>query len=224
MSPSPIKSPARPAPGRTKLPAASSGGAASPAPRSPKYERILAAAVEVFAQHGFFNSRVSEIAGLAGVADGTIYLYFKNKEEVLLAAISNAFEAFLELAHSEIESTPDPRQQLRLLALLHLTALGSNRSLAVVFQTELRQSARFLARFSQQQLKQYFDLIRSIVRDGQAQGLFRRELSDKIVANCFFGALDEMVTSWLLSDREYPLAGAAEAVADVVLGGLEAKP
>ena len=206
-------------------PAASTRDAAqqTAARRSVKYQRILQAAVEVFAENGFFQSRVSEIADRAGVADGTIYLYFHNKEELLLAAIANAFDAFLELAQAEIQASPDPREQLRRLALLHLTALGSDRNLATVFQTELRQSARFLVQFSRHQLKRYFDLIREVVRAGQRSGVFRRELSDKIVANCFFGALDEMVTSWLLSDHEYPLAGAADAVVDVVLGGVAAQ-
>ena len=191
--------------------------------RSEKYQRILAAAIEVIAEHGFFQARVSEIASRAGVADGTIYLYFRNKEEVLLAAISNAFSAFLELAQAELRSVHDPREQLRRLALLHLTSLGSDRKLATVFQTELRQSARFLAQFSRHELMQYFDLIRAAVREGQQSGLFRAELSDKIVANCFFGALDEMVTSWLLSDHEYSLAHAADAIVEVVLRGVETR-
>jgi TetR/AcrR family fatty acid metabolism transcriptional regulator len=191
--------------------------------RGDKYERILEAAVEVIAEHGFFNARVSDIAQRAGVADGTIYLYFKSKDQILMAAISNAFGAFLDLARTEVKSGSDPRDQLRRLALLHLTSLGSNRNLAIVFQTELRQSARFLAQFSQHQLKQYFDLIREVVRDGQEQGVFRPDLSDKIVANCFFGSLDEMVTSWLLSERDYSLPGAADAVVDVILGGVETR-
>ena len=189
--------------------------------RSDKYQRILAAAIEVIAEHGFFQARVSEIARRASVADGTIYLYFRNKEEVLLAAISNAFSAFLELAQSELHSVHDPRERLRRLALLHLTSLGSDRKLATVFQTELRQSVRLLTQFSQHELKQYFELIRAVVRDGQQAGVFRAELSDKIVANCFFGALDEMVTSWLLSDHEYSLARAADAVVEVILRGVE---
>jgi TetR/AcrR family fatty acid metabolism transcriptional regulator len=191
--------------------------------RGDKYQRILEAAVEVIAEHGFFNARVSDIAQRAGVADGTIYLYFKSKDQILMAAISNAFGAFLDLARTEVKSTSEPRDQLRRLALLHLTSLGSNRNLAIVFQTELRQSARFLAQFSQHQLKQYFDLIREVVRAGQEQGVFRKDLSDKIVANCFFGSLDEMVTSWLLSERDYSLPGAADAVVDVILGGVETR-
>jgi len=195
--------------------------AAGPDRKSEKYQRILAAAVEVIAEHGFFNARVSEMAERAGVADGTIYLYFKSKDEILMAAISNAFDAFLDLAQAELAATDEPGEQLRRLALLHLTSLGSDRNLATVFQTELRQSARFLAQFSQHELKRYFDLIRAVVRSGQRQGRFRPELPEKIVANCFFGALDEMVTSWLLSEHEYSLAGAADAVVEVLLGGLE---
>ncbi len=158
---------------------------ASSEKRGDKYQRILEAAVEVIAEHGFFNARVSDIAQRAGVADGTIYLYFKSKDQILMAAISNAFGAFLELARAEVKSASEPRDQLRRLALLHLTSLGSNRNLAIVFQTELRQSARFLARF--------------------------------------FGSLDEMVTSWLLSERDYSLPGAADAVVDVILGGVETR-
>lgn len=191
--------------------------------RADKYQRILEAAVEVIAENGFFNARISDIAQRAGVADGTIYLYFKSKDQILMAAIANAFGAFLELARSEVKACDEPRDQLRRLALLHLTSLGSNRNLAIVFQTELRQSARFLAQFSQHQLKQYFDLIREVVREGQSRGVFRADLSDKIVANCFFGSLDEMVTSWLLSERDYSLPGAADAVIDVILGGVEAR-
>jgi TetR/AcrR family fatty acid metabolism transcriptional regulator len=168
-----------------------------------KYGRILQAAIEVFAENGYFNSRVSDIALRAQVADGTIYLYFKNKEQILMAAIDFAFASFMRAAQTELATIKDPRAQLRKLASLHLESLGANRGLAMVFQTELRQSAKFLAEFSHRHLVEYFDLIRTIVRAGQAAGQFRSEVSDKIAANCFFGALDAMVTSWLLSERDY---------------------
>jgi TetR/AcrR family fatty acid metabolism transcriptional regulator len=186
-----------------------------------KYRRILEAAVSVIAENGYYQSRVSEIADRAGVADGTIYLYFKNKEQILMAAIDAAFEAFLKVARKELASISDPRERLRRLAFLHLDMLGARRDLAVVFQTELRQSAKFLSQFSHRHLVEYFELIRGAVREGQIRGIFRPELSDKIVANCLFGALDEMVTSWLLSETDYPLGGAAEAVVDVILAGME---
>lgn len=186
-----------------------------------KYQRILDAAVEVIAQHGYANSRVTDIAALAGVADGTIYLYFRNKEELLMEAINTAFETFLTRAKTEMTQLRDPRERLRCMAFLHLSMLGSNRNMAIVFQTELRHSAKFLAQFSTKHLIDYFQLIRHEIREGQRLGLFRPDLSDKIAANCFFGALDEMVTSWVLSEHDYPLGGAAEAVVDVILKGLE---
>ena len=205
----------------------SQGAGANHGPRaaraSDKYQRILDAAVVVIAESGYFRARVTDIAARAGVADGTIYLYFKNKEQILMTAIDSAFAAFLERARGELARSHEPRERLRRLAQLHLEMLGANRSLAIVFQTELRQSAKFLAQFSHQRLIEYFDLIREIVREGQRAGVFRRELSDKIVANCFFGALDEMVTSWVLSEHDYPLAGAADAVVDVVLKGMETR-
>jgi TetR/AcrR family fatty acid metabolism transcriptional regulator len=189
-----------------------------------KYQRILDAAIEVIAQHGYANSRVSDIASAARVADGTIYLYFHNKEELLMEAINTAFESFLTRARSELSHLNDPRERLRRLAFLHLSMLGEDRNLAIVFQTELRHSAKFLAQFSSQHLVDYFQLIRHEVCEGQRLGLFRPDLSDKVAANCFFGALDEMVTSWMLSEHDYALGHAAEAVVDVILRGMENRP
>jgi TetR/AcrR family transcriptional regulator, fatty acid metabolism regulator protein len=185
-----------------------------------KYQRILDAAVAVFAEKGFFSSRVADIADRAGVADGTVYLYFKNKDEILRAAINTAFDAFMSLARTELKKLPDPAERLRRLALLHLDAMGANRNLAVVFQMELRQSTRFLSEFSHHHMIEYLELAREAIRDGQASGIFRREMSDKYAANCFFGALDEMVTSWVLSGHEFPLANVADVVVDIFLNGV----
>lgn len=185
-----------------------------------KYQRILDAAVAVFAEKGFFSSRVADIADRADVADGTVYLYFKSKEEILMAAINTAFDAFMSLARTELKKLADPAERLRRLAFLHLDALGSNRSMAVVFQMELRQSTRFLAEFSHHHMIEYLGLVREAITDGQARGIFRAEMSDKFAANCFFGALDEMVTSWVLSDHEYQLSNVADVVVDIFLNGM----
>jgi TetR/AcrR family transcriptional regulator, fatty acid metabolism regulator protein len=186
-----------------------------------KYQRILDAAVAVFAEKGFHVARISDIAERAGVADGTVYLYFKNKEEILMTAINTAFDAFVSNARAELENIPSPGAKLRRLAYLHLHALGSNRNLAVVFQMELRQSTRFLAPFSHEHMIEYFQIVRAAIREGQASGSFRPDLHEKIAANCFFGALDEMVTSWVLAEHDYSLPEAADSVANVILMGME---
>jgi TetR/AcrR family fatty acid metabolism transcriptional regulator len=197
-------------------------GLGHPSRSSPeKYQRILDSAIAVFAERGFHSARVSDIAGRAGVADGTVYLYFRNKEEILMAAINTAFEAFMKLARIELAKIESPVEKLRRLAFLHFESLGSNRNLAVVLQMELRQSVRFLETFSHHQMVEYFGLVRECIKQGKDHGLFRAELNDKIAANCFFGALDEMVTSWVLAEEEYPLAQAAEPVSNIILRGLE---
>jgi TetR/AcrR family fatty acid metabolism transcriptional regulator len=198
-------------------------GAASGGNKSAdKYQRILDAAVAVFAERGFFVSRVSDIADRADVADGTVYLYFKNKDEILAAAINTAFDGFMRTARIELERLPTPADRLRRLACLHLEALGANRNMAVVFQMELRQSTRFLSEFSHQHLVEYFSLVRQAICDGKASGEFRSDLPEKIAANCFFGAIDEMVTSWVLSEKDYPLAHVADPVLDILLNGMRA--
>jgi TetR/AcrR family fatty acid metabolism transcriptional regulator len=192
-----------------------------PRPAGDKYQRILDAAFSVFAAKGFHAARVSDVADRAEVADGTIYLYFRNKEELLMTAIYTAFDAFMSLARAELESIPSPADKLRRLARLHLEALGSNRDMAVVFQMELRQSARFLAPFSRQHMIEYFQVVRTAIREGQQQGIFRPEMPEKIVANCYFGALDEMVTSWVLDEGHYRLAEAADIAVNIILSGLQ---
>jgi len=187
-----------------------------------KYQRILDAAVAVFAEKGFFVSRISDIADRADVADGTVYLYFKNKDEILAAAINTAFDGFMKTARTELAQLVSPTDRLRRLAFLHLQAMGSNRNMAVVFQMELRQSTRFLSEFSHEHLVEYFSLARQAICDGKASGEFRSDLPEKIAANCFFGAIDEMVTSWVLSEKDYPLAHAADAILDILLSGMHA--
>ena len=124
-------------------------------------------------------------------------------------------------ARTEVEAIASPSGKLRCLARLHLESLGSRRDLAMVLRMELRQSARFLAPFSHQHLVEYYGLVRDVIRQGQAQGIFRPGLPEKTAANCFFGALDEMVTSWVLDETQYRLSDAADDVADFILFGLE---
>lgn len=188
-----------------------------------KHLRILDAAVDVIAEHGFFNARVSEIAARAGVADGTVYLYFKSKDHILREAINTAFRSFFDRAKCEIQGVDSARSQLEILARLHLETLAAHRNLAIVMQTEVRQSARFIAEFSHQHLVDYLNLVREVIRAGQAQGVFRADVSDRIVAHCMFGALDEMVSSWVFTGRPFDPDKTASAVLNVILLGIETK-
>ncbi len=191
-------------------------------PASPpeKYQRILDAAVEVIAERGYFNSPVSAIAARAGVADGTIYLYFKNKDEVLKKAIDTTVGRFHEQVEREFLTLTGPREQLEFIARLHLESAGVNRSMAILMQTEMRQSARFIAEFSHHHLVRYIQVVREVVRRGQQEGVFRRDVSDGVVAHCLFGAIDELLSSAVFTGREYEAKSTAAQVIDVVLNGV----
>ena len=188
-----------------------------------KREAILRAATSVFAKNGYFNSKVADIARVAGVADGTVYLYFKSKEEILRSIFErNTSEAVAE-GREELSRVGDAREKLRRIARHHLERLGADRDLAVVFQVELRGSTKFMEEFSAAGLAAYLGLIREVFEEGQREGVFREDLNAKLVAKILFGALDEMATNWILSKRRYKLAPLADEVLDIFLNGVSAK-
>ena len=185
-----------------------------------KYQRILDAAVEVIAERGYFNSPVSAIAARAGVADGTIYLYFKNKDDVLKTAIDVTYGKFHDQLEEQFRTVHDPKGQLEAIARLHLESAAVNRNMAILMQTEMRQSPKFIAEFSHKHLVRYIQVVREVVRRGQQEGCFRRDVSDGVVAHCLFGAMDELLSSAVFTGREYDAKTTAAQVIDVILNGI----
>jgi TetR/AcrR family fatty acid metabolism transcriptional regulator len=189
-------------------------------PRSDdKRQRILQAAVKVFARKGYHGARVSEIAQKARVADGTIYLYFRNKEDIIVSLFDEVMREHLVEKRERLEDLPDAPARLLAIARHHLELLGGNRDLAVVFQVELRQSTQFLERFTASWLQDYFALIARVLEEGQREGSLRTDLPVKVVTKAFFGALDEMVTSWIVGRKDYDVAQLAGPVVDLFLRG-----
>jgi len=193
-----------------------------PHPQSPpsKRQRILRAATDVFAQNGYFNAKVSEIAKSAGVADGTIYLYFDGKEDLLVNIFREHTRGYLQSLERDLAQARRADERVRVTIRHHLETLGRDRPLAIVAQVELRHSLKFMALLSHQEVADYLNILRKVVEQGQNDGVFRRTLNPQLVAKSIFGILDEMVTSWVLSEKEYELAAQAEPVADFVLNGL----
>ena len=185
-----------------------------------KREAILRAATSVFAHNGYFNSKVADIAREAGVADGTVYLYFKSKEDILHSIFDRNVAEALDAARKRIERITDPKEKLRQIATLHLERLSADRDLAVVFQVELRGSTKFMEEFSAAGFAEYLALIRATFEEGQRAGIFRADLNANVVAKILFGALDEMATNWILSKRRYKLAPMADEVLDIFLNGV----
>jgi TetR/AcrR family fatty acid metabolism transcriptional regulator len=188
-----------------------------------KREAILRAATKVFAGRGYFNSKVSDIAGEAGIADGTVYLYFKSKDEILHSIFDRAMAEFIAEGKKEIASLVEPTAKLKRIAELHLSRLGADRDMAIVFQVELRGSTKFMQEFSAAGFSDYLDIIRTTIADGQKAGVFRDDIKPIVAAKILYGALDEMVTNWVLSVKDYSLEPMAGEVLKIFLGGILAK-
>ena len=188
-----------------------------------KREAILRAAIKVFAGKGYFNSKVADIAGEAGIADGTVYLYFKSKDEILHSIFDRAMAEFIAEGRREIADIADPAARLHRIAQLHLEKLGSDRDMAIVFQVELRGSTKFMQEFSAAGFAEYLDIIRKTITEGQESGVFRSDLKPITCAKILYGALDEMVTNWILSKQSYQLAPMADEVLKIFFGGVMLK-
>ena len=184
-----------------------------------KRQRILEAATYVFARKGYFAARVSDIAKKAGVADGTIYLYFRNNEDILVRLFDQVMSEHVEEAREAVRVLPSAPERLLAVAERHLAVLGENRDLAAVFQVELRQSTRFMERFTASWLRDYFALLDEVLEEGQRDGSLRTDVNRKLAAKVLFGALDETVTSWLLAEKPHSLTDSAAPVVELFLRG-----
>lgn len=204
-------------------PASTRSRAASSRPeRFERRDALLRAATETFAARGFFNAQVADVARAAGVAAGTVYLYFRSKDDLLISIFDKTMKEAIAEGRESIAALTDPTERLRTIARLHLDRMGRDRALAVVFQVELRQSTKFMERFSTTHLRDYLGIIRDIVAAGQREGTFRSDVNPTLAAKLLFGMLDEMATNWILSKRRYSLADQADAIVNLFVGGVAA--
>ena len=187
-----------------------------------KPQQIIEAAVRVFARRGYYNSRVSDIAREAGIAAGTIYLYFKTKDDILVTLFRDKMAEFVGTLRKAIAGEPDAASKIRRLVSLHFSMLEENPDLAEVVQVELRQGQKFFRGASSQEIGAYFALIGSVLEEGVAQGRFRSDLPVKVATKMLFGAMDQVATSWVLGKRGYQLVDTADAVAEIFLQGVAA--
>jgi TetR/AcrR family fatty acid metabolism transcriptional regulator len=189
---------------------------------SDKHGQIIDAAVRVFARNGYYNSRVSDIAREAGIASGTIYLYFRTKDEILVTMFREKMAAWVGHVREQIREEVDVVAKVRRLVALHFGVLERDPALAEVVQIELRQGQKFFRGASAHEISAYFELIASVLEEGQAAGVFRRDVAVKTAVKVLFGAMDQMATSWVLGKRKYRLSDAADEVANIFLRGVTA--
>ncbi|HDP26176.1 MAG TPA: TetR/AcrR family transcriptional regulator [Deltaproteobacteria bacterium] len=186
-----------------------------------KYRMILNAAKQVFAKEGFYNSKVSEIAREARVADGTIYLYFKNKDDILISLFEEELIRIIKVVKGDLEKIEDPREKLIKFCDNHLTIVESDRALAEVIQVELRQSNKFMREYKNKHFLAYLNIIGDIISEGQQQGIFRDDIKPDIWSRVIFGSLDELSTYLITAKRKrFDVHDVAMKVGNSFLGGL----
>lgn len=185
----------------------------------PKYKQILDGAVKVIAENGYHQSQVSKIAKEAGVADGTIYLYFKNKEDILISVFEEKMGLFIEKIDAMIAGKETAAEKLLVMIENHFSILSEDPHLAIVTQLELRQSNKDLRLIINQVLKEYLHLIDQIILHGIEQGEFNQELDVRLARQMIFGTMDETVTSWVMNEQKYDLVALAPSVHHLLLNG-----
>lgn len=200
----------------------SAGERGAEKPDTGKRDRILSAAERIFARHGFFAAKVSEIAKEAGVADGTIYLYFKNKEDILIQVFIDAMDEILrrqEEALAQVDPD-DPVARLRCFTRVHFESVAESQAMAEVITVELRQSSKFMRNTDMKPFGRYLGIIRRIVDDGVRTGIFAPSIDSRVIARGIFGAIDELALEWAMGNRGSSLADACEHVTSLFISGL----
>lgn len=189
--------------------------------RELKRQRILRAAIEVFAEKGYFSARMTDVAKRADVADGTLYLYFEGKEHLLMSIFDDVLERFISRLNTEIADVPNPRDKLRRMVRLHLETLAEDRPLAHVLQIETRHTRHFMGLLARGKLGEYLSLLKNIIEEGQQLGCFRGDINPGLATNVVFGAVDELVLSWLVADESAGLMRHQESLLTMLFEGLE---
>jgi TetR/AcrR family fatty acid metabolism transcriptional regulator len=187
-----------------------------------KYKRIIDAATKVFAKKGFYNSKVSEIAHEAGIADGTIYIYFNHKDDILISLFEEKMKEVLDNMKKQISLESDPLKKIEKFALVHLKLIQDNKDIAEIIQVELRQSSKFMKNYRNTKFFEYLDLIGHIIQEGKEKGLVREDILPGIAKRAFFGALDEMSRFWVLSKRpKYDIETASRQISSFFINGIK---
>lgn len=188
-----------------------------------KYQAIIDAAVRVIARQGYHNAQVSKIAKEAKVADGTIYLYFENKDDILISLFNEKMGNFIETCRKRIAEATSIEQKMYILVHAHLSQLSKDPELAKVTQIELRQSNPEISEGIGTVMKQYFNLIDDVIREGMEQGIFRPDIEVRVARKMIFGTLDEVTTSWVMKQCKYDLVSHVDPIHNLFLFGMKGK-
>lgn len=183
-----------------------------------KRERIIAAAARFFGEKGYHNTTTAEVAEAAGVAAGTIYIYFSSKEDLLVAVFEEFLERHMARLRDGVQRETGPEAKLRVLIFLGLELMEENPDSARIFLSQLRQSTSMIKMVAKRSSRAYRDIIESILDDGVRAGVFR-PMDTRAVASMLFGSFQNLVLDWVADDCSYRLTGLAEEATTYILRG-----
>jgi TetR/AcrR family transcriptional regulator, fatty acid metabolism regulator protein len=186
-----------------------------------KYRAILNAAIQVMAENGYHNAQISKIARQAGVADGTVYLYFKNKEDILISVLRETIEGIRHRVGEELKQVSNPIEGLKRLIDVHLSVFEKNPEIATVIQVHLRNADIEVRKQIADIMRPYQLVIHQLIEEAIRSGQFRSDLDARIARRMIFGTLDETITAWILSGAKYDLQSLAAPILDVILNGCQ---
>ncbi len=190
-----------------------------------KHSKIISAATKVFARKGFFTARISDIAKEAKVADGTIYLYFNNKYDILLSVFEEEVGKIVEKTEKLLSNEEDPKKMLEIFTIQHLMAMKKNKNLAEVIQIELRQTNKVIKDYRNNKFNEYIGIIADIIKKGQETGIYRPNVKPDIAKRIYFGALDEVSRVWNASlETHYTVEEIADQLLTMFLTGIQHIP
>jgi TetR/AcrR family fatty acid metabolism transcriptional regulator len=186
-----------------------------------KRRLLFDAAVRVFARKGFHAARVGDIAEEAGVAHGLLYHYFSSKDEVLATIFRETWTDLLDAVSDVEKSEAGAREQLRQVAAILLRSWRRNPDLVRVLVREVTRSSEVERRIGE--IDAAFEALERIVRKGQSKGELREDLDARLAAVVFYGALEEILTGWVLGqipDDDEDIARAEQTVVEILCDGL----
>jgi len=188
--------------------------------KNEKFERILEAAIKTFSKHGYYKATISQIAKEAGVADGTIYLYFKNKDDILKSFFSIKTKQIFAGFKEEVKKGKSALDKLRRLIHSHLGSFENNREMAIVYLVESKKRTNLSKDKIKEMSALYFELVKEIVELGQREGTIRKDLSIPLVKQMMVGAIDEVITTWVYTSKKYSLSSMADPLMDLIVKGI----
>ena len=187
-----------------------------------KYHQILNAAIKVFAEQGFYHATISQVAKEAGVADGTIYLYFKNKADILTHFFSYKSRLVFDSFRETVDQAENAEAKLRNLVFRHLSEFQRDRNMAVVFQREALLARYVNEEYIKDITKMYLDILDGIIRTGQAEGVIRKNLPMGLVKRFLLGAINEVINTWVVTGGKHELVKMADPLVELFFEGIGA--